>query len=629
MVGIAPPGFRFPEGAEAWAPLVLPASDETPRDRHYLSVLGRLRDGHTAAQAQAALDVVAARLARDHPRTNAKRGARVGDFNLGFGDPVLPSLLVIWQAAAALVLLIACVNVANLVLARGAERRRELALRFTLGAGRGRIVAQLVTEGLVAAACAVALSYPLVALATRALRDNMPAEIARFVPGWQQLGADWRTLAFSAVLATLATVAFSLVPALRVSRPDLNDTLRDGGRAATAGVARQRGRNVLVVAQLAAALVLVATAGLAVRSAARLLRGPQGYRPDGLLTFEVSLSEKRYADAERRRAFARNALARLETLPGVTRAALTNALPAHGHFTSRAVEIDGQPLPPGDEAPRVDARWVSHDYLATLGQPLLQGRDLRAGDDESAPAVALVSRSMAQRFWPGQDPLGRRFRVAGSNDAWLTVVGVCGDVVHHWVTRRNTPTFYQPLAQQPRYDLAFALQTPGDPEALADAVRRALAELDPTQPAYGMKSMRRAIAHATIGLQYVAAIMAAFGALALVLAVSGVYGVISYRVSLRTAEIGVRVALGASRGDVLRLTLGQVLRLTALGLALGAALAYAAGQVLSSALRGAVAADPAVLATLTAALASAALLAAWLPARRALAIDPVIALRSE
>ena len=283
----------------------------------------------------------------------------------------------------------------------------------------------------------------------------------------------------------------------------------------------------------------------------------------------------------------------------------------------------------GVEPPRVDACWVSVGYFGVLRIPISSGRDFNGGDDEGSTPAAIVSRTMADRYWPGQDPLGRRFRVAGEPSPWLTVVGVSGDVIHHWILKRNSPTFYRPLAQEPRYGLGFALRTRGEPETLAASARSAMMGLDPDQPAYDVRSMRGSIARSTIGLQYVAAIMAAFGVLALVLALSGVYGVMSYRVSLRTLEIGVRVALGATRGEVLRLTLGQALRLSALGLVLGAALAVGAGRALSAALRGAVAFDAGLLAALTAALGAAALLAALVPARRALRIDPAQALRAD
>jgi len=631
VVGIAPPRFQFPNGAQGWVPLVLPAASEARRDQHGLAVLGRLADGRTAAQARAELAVAAGRIEKEHPQTNTGRGVAVASFNLGFGDPVLPDILAIWQAAAVLVMLIASVNVANLILARGAERQREMALRLALGAGRGRILRQLLTEGVVTAMAAAALSVPLVALGSRAMRDPMPAELLRYLPGWDHLGADWRTFAFTAVLAVLAAAAFSMIPARRAWAASLSDVLHDGGRGTTVGGARQRGRNALVVFQMAAALVLMATAGLAVRSARDLLRGPQGYDPDRLLTFEVRLNEHTYAEPARRLTFVRDVRERLGRLPGVTDVTTANVLPARNGNNWQGVEVEGQPLAKNADPPSVDARWVEPNYFATMRLPVLQGRGIEEADVETSQPVVVVSRSFAQKFWPGQDAIGRRFRTVdpASETPWLTVVGISGDVVHQWVMRRNWPTMYRPMRQEPRLRLAFAMRTTGDPDALMPAVGRALKDVDPDQPADDVMSMRRAIARGTIGIQYVAGIMSAFGVLALVLALSGVYGILSYRVSLRTTEIGVRMALGATRRDVLALTLGQAARLSAIGLAAGAVLAFGMARVLSSALRGAVASDPGMVALTTAALALAALVAAWVPSRRAMGIEPAMALRSE
>jgi putative ABC transport system permease protein len=523
------------------------------------------------------------------------------------------------------------VNVANLILARGAERQRELALRMALGAARGRIVRQLFTEGVVMALGATALSMPLMALGARVARENMPAEILRYLPGWDKLGADWRTLAFSAALGLLAAGLFSAIPALRATRASVNDVLHEGGRASTAGRGRQRGRNVLVVVQMAAALVLVATAGLAVRSSLLLLNGPQGYDPDRLLTLDVGLSERAYKEPQKRLDFVRDVSARFAAFPGVTGVTAANVLPARGGNNWRGVEIEGQPLAKDADPPNVDGRWVEPGYFAVMRLPLLQGRAIEEGDDADAPRVVVVSRSFAQRFWPGQDALGKRFRTVNreGDQPWLTVVGVCGDVIHQYVTRRNYPTMYVPMRQEARTRLAFALRTTGDPDALAPSVRRALMEVDPDQPADDLISMRHAIHRGTIGMQYIAGIMAAFGVLALVLAVSGVYGVLAYRVSLRTVEIGVRMALGATKRNVLSLTLGQALRLAVVGLGVGVVLAFGMARMLSSAMHGAIASDPALVGAVTVALALATLAAAWLPARRAMSIDPAAALRSE
>ena len=474
VVGIAPPRFQFPNGAQAWVPMTLPAAAEARRDVHQLTVLGRLAEGGTMEQARAELGVVARRLEKDHPQTNTARGITIASFNIGFGDPVLPNILVIWQAAAVLVLLIACVNVANLILARGAERQRELALRLALGAGRGRIVRQLLTEGVVTAMAAVALSMPLVALGARAVRDNMPAALLRYLPGWEHLGGDWRTLVFSSGLAILAAGLFSAIPARRASRASLSDVLHDGGRTATAGVRRQRGRNALVVFQMAAALVLVATAGLAVRSALGLLRGPQGYDPDRLLTFEVRLSDRTYAEPARRLAFVRDVRTRLGMLPGVTDVTAANVLPARAGNNTRGVEIEGQPLAKNADPPSVDARWVEPNYFATMRLPIVQGRGIEESDDQKSRPVAVVSRSFARRFWPGRDAIGKRFRTvdSASETPWLTVVGISGDVIHQWAMRRDYPTMYRPMRQEPRTRLAFALRTAGDPDALTEAHAR-------------------------------------------------------------------------------------------------------------------------------------------------------------
>ena len=399
-------------------------------------------------------------------------------------------------------MLIACVNVANLVLARGAERQRELALRMALGAGRGRIVRQLLTEGVVMALAATALSMPLMALGARVAREHMPAEILRYLPGWEHLGADWRTLAFSAALALVAAAAVQRDPgAARHARLGLNDVLHDGGRARHRGRGRQRGRNVLVVVQMAAALVLVATAGLAVRSARALLNGPQGYDPERLLALESASRSARTPEPQKRLDFVRDVSARFAALPGVTGVTAANVLPARGGNNWRGVEVEGQPLAKDAEPPNVDARWVEPGYFAVMRLPLLQGRAIEEGDDADAPRVAVVSRSFAERFWPGQDALGKRFRTVTreGDQPWLTVVGVCGDVIHQWVTRRNYSTMYVPMRQEPRTRLAFAVRTTGDPDALGPAVRRALMEVDPDQPADDVLSMQRAIHAARSG----------------------------------------------------------------------------------------------------------------------------------
>jgi putative ABC transport system permease protein len=626
IVGVAPPGFRFPDGAELWAPLVIDAG--AARDERSLTGIGRLRAGHTPAEAAARLDVVAQRLRREHPDTNASWGVRVVDLTRGFEDSGLRPILAVWQASALLVLLIACVNVSNLMLARGEERRAELAVRVALGAGRGRVVRQLVTEGLLLATVAAALSLPLTALATREIRRHLPADLIRFIPGWRGIDVDARTLLFAGLLAALAAMVFSLWPALRAARPDLVSSLREGGRGGSVDSRRQLGRSVLVVLEVACALALLVGAGVAVRGAVRLLDGPQGYDPDRLLTLELALPEKRYGSEAARRAFVRELDQRLAELPGVAAVAAANVLPARGSNSSRYVVPEGEVPADPSRLPSADARTVSPGYFAALGIPLLAGRGLTAEDDETAPAVAVVSQSMARRFWPGADPIGRRFRVGGVDGPLVSVVGVCGDVIHHWFARRDYPTFYRPYAQSPGAYLAFALRTRGEPEAFALAARRAVTAVDPNQPAADVISMRYALYRTTIGVQYGAGIMAVFGIVALVLAVSGVYAVMAYRIGLRESEFGVRVAMGASPRQVLGIALGQAGRLTLAGLGIGFLLAFALARAMNAAFQGVMAPDALSFAALGLVLLVTAMVAALIPARRALRADPMRLLRS-
>jgi len=627
VVGVAPPGFDFPVGSEIWSPLSLTAEEAARRDATWLTVIGRLRDGASLGELEAQLAVFDARARREHPREVGRRQAEVRTLSHGMRDPGAGPFLVLWQVSALLVLLIACANVANLTLARGAERYRELAVRQALGAGRGRLLRQMLTESVLLALAAALLSLPIAGLAASRLRESIPASIARWVAGWDRLGMDAPTVAFTFGLALLATAVFGAIPALAVSRPQLANALKDGGRSASEGRGRQRGRSALVVAEIAVSLALLIASGLAARAAAAMIEGPQGYQPDGVLAMEIDLPESRYPEPDQQRSFARRAIDRLVALPGVRAAAVSNTLPSTGNDSSRKVEVEGRV--PGPEEDR-SAHWriVTPDYLAVLRQPLEAGRAFTTADDAGSEKVALVSRSLAERYWPGQDPLGRRLRVEGG--PWLRVVGVTGDVIHHWYDRAATATVYQPLEQQPIRGLAIAVRVESaDPESLADQARAALAAVDPERPVYAIRSLRRALLDMTFGLRIAAIAMATFALVALLLAASGVYGVMAYRVSQRTQEIGVRVALGARTRDVLSLTLGQAGRLTAIGLGLGLALAVALARGMVVVFHGALNPEPHVFAGFAALLGVIALVAGYVPARRALRVDPVRALRSE
>ena len=624
IIGVAPPRFRFPDGAEIWAPIAFDPKSPPPRAPRYLTVIGRLRDGRTLEDAQAQMTVIADRLARDFPDTNRDHGARVYTLTNGMLDEGSGPILSLWQASAFVVLLIACANIANLLLARAAERRRETALRLALGAGRGRVVRELLTESLLLGLIAVPLALAVAWVSLRWIRVTMPANILRFVPGIESLGLDTRLLTFTLGLTVLAACVFGILPALQASRSGVADALKEGGRTMTG---RQWLRRGIVVAELAIALPLLVAAGLGALGAHRFLNGPQGYDPDGLLTMKIVLPQRVYADEAAQRRFMERALDAVAAVPGVERAAIANDPPASGGGSSATVEIDGHPAPDPRNPPAVDSHTATAGYFAVMRIPIARGRAFSTADRESSTPVAIVSESMAAAYWPGEDPIGRRVKI-GQRE-WSTVVGVSGDVIHDWFNSRNAPTVYQPIVQRPSEYFSILARTSGDPASVAGVVRQALLRVDATQPVFDMMPMRKALSDRTIGLQYLAAVMTAFGGLALVLAAVGLYAVISYLVAQRRHEIGVRIALGATAADVVRLTVGQALTLTLAGTAIGLVLSVALSRLMEAGMLGISSSSTGIFAVFAAVLVTAALVAGYLPARRAAAIDPMVALRTD
>jgi putative ABC transport system permease protein len=624
VVGIAPPRFGFPDGAQLWAPVSFDPRTAPPRDRRNLTVVGRLRQGRTLDDAQSQMAVIADRLAREYPDANRDHGVRVMSLTQGMMDEGLGPILSLWQVSAMIVLLIACANIANLMLARAAERRREIAVRLALGASRMRVVRELLSESLLLALVAVPPALGVAWLSLRAMRVSMPANIIRFVPGFESLGLDLRLLGFTTALAVLTGCVFGLLPALQASRSPVSDALKEGGRTATGRHLLRRG---IVVAEISIALPLLVAAGLGVLGTNRFLNGSQGYDPDGVLTMKLVLPSRTYQDDGSRRRFVTRAMDAVAGVPGVERAAAINDPPASGGNASQAIEIDGHPAPDPRNPPIVDNRVATADYFTVLKIPIQRGRGFTPADREETAPIVVVSASMAEKYWPGEDPIGRRVRVPGGE--WITVVGVCGDIIHDWFNRRNNPSMYRPLAQAPSDYFGIVVRTAGDPHAAAGAVRQALLRVDPSQPVFEMMTMRQALSERTIGLQYLAAIMAVFAGLALLLAAVGLYAVIAYLVAQRRHEIGLRIALGASRRDVIRLTVGQALRLALVGTGIGLALSVALGRLMEAGLLGIATSDARVVVGFAAILMASALLAGYLPARRAAGIDPMIALRAE
>jgi putative ABC transport system permease protein len=625
IVGVGPAKFDYPMGAEVWTPLGFNAEALARRDRRFLSVIGRLADGRTVGELQAELATTARRLSSEYPNTNRDWSVNVMPLTKAVVDLGTPSFLAIWQASALMLLLMACVNVAGLLLVRGSSRAKELALRMALGAGRWRVVRQLLIESVVLSLVGVVLAVPLTWLALTATRNTMPARIARFVRGWDTIDVDLRLLAAMGALALVVAVLVGVLPALRVSRPALSEALKEGGRTSS-GSGRQRLRSALVLAQVALALTLLVAAGLSVRGAMRSLLRDDGYDPTGVMTLRMTLPDAKYREEVQRRQFYERVIERVRAEPGVEQAGLVNRIPSGSDNASRVVEIDGRPVLDNRERREPDYRVITPNYLHLMRIPLASGRAFNASDGERTQPVAIVSRTMAQQYWPGENAVGKRLRF-GRDGAWMTVVGMAADVRHDWFLNRISPTLYVPLSQATPHGMVLVLKGSSEPAALAQAGRRAVLTVDPDQPVYDVFTLNQIRWDRSLGLRFAAAFMGGFGIVGLLLAAVGVYGVMAYAVSERTHEIGVRVALGASRRDVLVSTMGRGLLVTAAGLAIGFVGAFALGKLMESALFGAIELDAFSFVVFPAVLAAVALVATIVPARRALRVDPIIALR--
>jgi putative ABC transport system permease protein len=628
VVGVAPHGFDFPEGAELWTPLAFDAKTAGDRSGRFLTTIARLRPGRTIEDAQAQMATIYARQKQAYPAANRSHELRVRTFTAGMVGVRLPTILALWQAAALLVLLIAGINVANILLARGAERRRELAVRLAIGASRWRIVGQLLAESLVLALVATPAAVGVASIALRLCKASMPPSLVRFVAGWNQLGVDGYLVLFTLLIAIGFAAIIGLLPAWQSSRPDVTKDLREGGRTGTAGVARSRLRRGLVIAEIALALPLLVASGLSARGARRFAGGPQGYDPAGVLRLSTVLPDATYATPGARGQFAERLVAAAARVAGVSVAATTSSLPANPSSQAREVEIDGRPV--DQEHPLiVNYRAVSPRYLEALRIPIIRGRGLAPTDRGATQPVAVISRSMAVRSWPSADAIGRRFRMVGGLDhEWVTVVGISGDTIDDWLGSRNEPTVYLPVAQAPDATVHLVARTAGEPTSLAGGLRAALASVDPAQPAFQVMTMQDALRERTIGLRFIAGLMAVFGGLAFVLAAVGIYAVMAFYVAQRRFEIGIRMALGANRRDVLQLWIGHAGRLSLVGVGLGLMLATGLAKVMEHTLLGIFSVDPLLFAGTAIALAATAMVASLIPARHAARVDPAAVLRN-
>ncbi|MDQ3805913.1 MAG: ABC transporter permease [Acidobacteriota bacterium] len=630
VIGVAPAGFEYYSPVDLFVPLgswTHPAMSE--RGSHpSIYAVGRLKQGVTLEQARAEMGAIMERLGAEYPLTNQGHGVTLVPVYENVVGDVRPPLMIL-LGAVAFVLLIACANVANLLLARASARRKELAVRIALGATRGRIVRQLLSESVLLALLGGALGLLLALWGTDLLTSMIPEGIPRL----QETSVNGRVLGFTLLVSLLTGIAFGSVPALQASKPDLNDTLKEGGRGSTGR--RSRARSAFVVAEVALALVLLVGAGLMIKSFAEVRRVEAGFNPQKLLTAQMSLSAEKYPGAKAL-AFLDELQRRIGALPGVESAAFSNGLPIYGAGTTSFL-IEGQPRPKMGEEPTAVEYVTTPGYFRTMGIPLLKGRYFSERDTRGSPMVALVDEDFARRFFPGEDAVGKRFQLFREYPA-AEIVGVVGHVKHFGLDAAAPfqAQFYFTLAQIPdQYmnrmmgGISLVVRTAHDPADMAAAVRREVLAVDAEQPVYQVQTMEQIVSESLALRRFSMALLTVFAAVAALLATVGIYGVMSYSVSQNTHEIGIRMALGARPGDMLRLVIRQGMGLALIGVGLGLAGSLAVTRVMSSLLFGVSALDPTTFAGVTALLTAAALLACYVPARRATKVDPMEALRYE
>jgi putative ABC transport system permease protein len=626
VIGVMPPGIEYPGQSKVWVtphwrvpddPLA-PTRDPSPQRSHgYISALGRLRPATTRQSAQADMDAVASALEREFPNDNQNVGVMLTSLRDNLVSDVRPTILLLF-AAVGLLLVIATANVSGLLIARATARQQEMAVRIALGAGRGRILAQLLTESIVLSVLGGAAGVLLAMWLIGPLVSLSPADLG--VAG--AITVDRRVLLFGLALSTIAGLFFGLAPAHQLLRVNVHDDLKQGARGTTSA-GQRRVRAVLVAAEIALSLVLLVGAGLTIRSLVKLQREPAGFNPDRVLTLGVGLPTARYPTPAQKADFWQRALAALRQVPGVEVAGATSRLPLLPGNSTRGLMI--RDLPPNVQA-SADYRTASPDYFHAMGIPLLRGRVFEEADREGRPLVAVVSASAAQRFWPNRNPVGEHFAI---NDPEITIVGVVGDVHAASLDKAPQPTVYVPYRQDPWPSMVFALRTTATPALLSNALRDAIWQVDKDQPIGAVRTMDEQLSNSLTRRRFSVTLLSAFGVVAVSLAAIGLYGVLAFIVAQRRREIGVRMALGAQPRDVIADVLGQGLRLAGVGIVVGIGLALAATRLLNTLLFGTSPTDVLTYAAVATLLVVIAIGASVVPALRASRVDPLIALRDE
>ena len=630
VVGIMPPGFGFPSSStDVWLPANLSYVRQPGHVNGFLSVVARLKPNVSLVEAQTEMRDIAKRLGQEYDENKFRGVSVVPLYDVIVGE-VRPSLIALFGAVC-LVLLIACANIANLLLTRATARRKEIAIRTALGASRFRLICQMLTESILLALLGGGGGLLLAVWCT----DLLTGVVSSTLPRAKEVAIDGQTLLFTLLVALLTGLLFGLAPAIQASKTNLNSTLKEGGRSQSSSLHRGRLSSLLVVTQIALSLVLLVSAGLFIKSFRQLRNVNPGFDPAGVATMHISLPRTGYAESRQKAVFFQQVLDRVATLPGVQSAGVVTNLPLGNSLTSSSFEIEGRPPPAPDESRTANKSIISHDYFRAMGIPLLKGRALSERDATDAPGVVVINQAMARRFFSDEDPLGKRLTSGGPEEKALygeavtrEIVGIVGDVRFE-LEETAKPEMYIPYTQAPIATMALVARSGADPASLREPLRRAIQEVDRTQTGYSFKTMGQLLSESVAARQLVMMLTNIFAALALILAAVGIYGVIAYSVAQRTHELGIRIALGAQTADVLRLVVGQGMTLAILGVAVGLASAFVVTRFLSSLLYGVSATDAPVFIGTAALLGAVALLASYIPARRATKVDPLVALRHE
>ena len=628
VIGVMPATFQFGE-TDLWTPMAFTAQEAQNHGGHYVSAIGQLKPGVPVDQARAEMVVIAGRLAAQYPGANTGWSVMLMPLLEYVVRSIRPALLVL-LGAVAFVLLIACANVANLLLARAAGRQKEIAIRTALGAGRARIIRQLLTESVLLSIVGGAAGLFLAKWGMDLLLKLAPQDLPRM----SGVSLDGRALAFTAAITLLTGVIFGLVPALQSSRPNLNETMKDAGRGSTEGGRRQLVRNSLVVLEVASALMLLVGAGLLIKSFWRLQNVDPGFNPENALTLSVSLPQTKYPEENQQVAFFQQLLEKVSALPGVQAAGATDPLPLTGDSVYGFAVQGRPPLPPG-QGQSTNFYTVSADYFKAMGIPLRRGRLFTERDTREAPRVSVINETMAKKMFPDEDPIGKRitFNAGAANPDWYEIVGIVGDVKQYGLDQATPLQTYEPYTQQTSSSMTLVARATGDPTNLTAAIRNAVLQIDKEQPIANARTLDRILSTSIAQQRFSMLLLGVFAAVAVALAAVGIYGVLSYSVTQRAHEIGIRMALGAGRHDVLRLLIGRGMLLTLIGVAVGLASAFALARLMTALLSDLLfdvsATDPMTFGLVALLIVTVALLACWIPARRATKVDPLVALRIE